>query len=74
MKCVVMAKASKTGGAARTGGYKVAGSLPDGVTVLEPKNKPTHFTSRQIRDTITKVLRDAGPGRFISRRRSSPKG
>jgi hypothetical protein len=38
--------------------YKTVGTLPDGVVILAPKTKPTHFTSRQIRATIRKVLKN----------------
>jgi hypothetical protein len=38
--------------------YKAVGTLPDGVVILAPKTKPTHFTSRQIRATIQKVLKN----------------
>jgi hypothetical protein len=40
------------------GSYKALGTLPDGVVILAPKTKPTHFTSRQIRATIRKVLKN----------------
>lgn len=40
------------------GGHEVVGTLSDGVAVLKPKSKPSHFTSRQIRSTIASVMRD----------------
>ncbi|WP_024319017.1 hypothetical protein [Rhizobium favelukesii] len=56
----VSSKSDKTSGA-----YKSAGTLSDGVVVLTPKSKPTHFTSREIKTTIEKVRRDASTGRFL---------
>ncbi|MDI5929425.1 hypothetical protein [Rhizobium leguminosarum] len=35
--------------------YKAAGKLSDGVTILSPKTKPTHFTSKQIKATIEQL-------------------
>jgi hypothetical protein len=59
-----MAKKLKAAKSLRSRSYKVAGRLSDGVSVLEPKTKPTHFTSRQIRGTISDVLRRAKAGGF----------
>jgi hypothetical protein len=50
---------------ASSGAYKSAGTLSDGVVILTPKSKPTHFTSREIKTTIEKVRRDASMGRFL---------
>jgi len=45
-------------------GYRVLATLPDGVKLLAPKTKPTHFTSDEIRQTIRRVLRErAASGR-----------
>ena len=41
---------------AGSGPHKVAGYAHDGVKILAPKTKPTHFTSREIRETILEVL------------------
>lgn len=60
-----MAKNGKTARSSRSGSYKVAGRLPDGVKVLEPKTKPTHFTSRELSKTIA-AIRDAKTGRFAN--------
>lgn len=38
------------------GSYRSVGKTYDGVTVLAPKTKPTHFTTEQIRSTIKDVL------------------
>ena len=35
--------------------YKAAGKLSDGVTILSPKTKPTHFTSKEIKATIEQL-------------------
>jgi hypothetical protein len=40
--------------------YKSVGKLSDGVVILAPKSKPTHFTSKQIRSTIHEVLKRTG--------------
>jgi hypothetical protein len=40
--------------------YKAVGKLSDGVIILAPKTKPTHFTSKQIRSTIQEVLKEVG--------------
>jgi len=37
---------------------RVVVTLPDGVEILRPVVKPTHFTEREIRRTIEKVLRE----------------
>lgn len=42
----------------QTRGYKIAGTTGDGVRILEPKTKPTHFTSSEIRATIAKLKGD----------------
>jgi hypothetical protein len=36
-------------------GYSVVGTTTDGVRILRAKIKPTHFTSSQIRKTISEV-------------------
>jgi hypothetical protein len=41
----------------KPGPYKVAGRTHDGVEVLAPKTKSTHFTRREIRETIDSVIR-----------------
>jgi hypothetical protein len=40
--------------------YKAVGKLFEGVVILAPKSKPTHFTSKQIRSTIHEVLKRTG--------------
>jgi hypothetical protein len=39
--------------------YKSAGKLSDGVTILTPKSKPKHFTSKQIRLTIEELRKNS---------------
>jgi len=58
-------RVSGKGDKASSGAYKSAGTLSDGVVILTPKSKPTHFTSREIKTTIEKVRRDASTGRFL---------
>jgi len=38
---------------------KVAGTSPDGVVILMPSVRPTHFTYAQIKKTIDSLRRDA---------------
>jgi hypothetical protein len=59
-----MTKASKIAHSARSGAYRAAGKTDDGVTILMPKTKPTHFTRGEIRRAITELRRDAD-GRFV---------
>jgi hypothetical protein len=46
------ARQAKSGGVDRP---KVAGKTSDGVVVLRAKAKPTHFTAKQIRETIQRT-------------------
>lgn len=39
----------------RVGNSKIAGKTSDGVIVLRAKAKPTHFTAKQIRETIQRT-------------------
>jgi hypothetical protein len=57
----------------RNGTYKVAGTTSDGVRILEPATKPTHFTSKQMRATIANVRLRAETGRFDQSDRQSPR-
>jgi hypothetical protein len=43
---------------AEPGSYRIVGSASDGVKILAPKTKPTHFTRKEIRQTIDDVVRD----------------
>ncbi len=52
-KILVMAKTSK-GMAA--GSYRSVGKTYDGVTILQPKTKPTHTTTAKIQSTIKDVV------------------
>ena len=40
-------------------GYKIAGRSADGIPILEPKTRPSHFTSRQMKSTVKSVIRAA---------------
>jgi hypothetical protein len=46
---------TKSAKAPASGSYKLAGKLSDGVTILLPKTKPTHFTSKEIKATIEQL-------------------
>ncbi len=50
--------AAKTQRARASGAYRVLGTLPDGVKVLAPRTKATHFTASEIRKTIKKLRRE----------------
>jgi hypothetical protein len=39
----------------RVSSSKIAGKTSDGVVVLRAKAKPTHFTAKQIRETIQRT-------------------
>jgi hypothetical protein len=41
----------------KTPSGKVVGKLKDGVTILTPRSKPKHFTSKEIRSTIQELRR-----------------
>ncbi len=49
-----------------SGSYRTLGTLSDGVVLLAPKVKATHFTSAEIRETIAKVLRDKATAKLRS--------
>jgi hypothetical protein len=42
----------------RSGDYEVIGTTSDGVRILAPKTKATHFTARQIRRTIAELRKE----------------
>jgi hypothetical protein len=66
-----MAKRPRKTRDSQSGRYEAAGKTHDGVTILMPKTKPTHFTTREIRTTITEVRRDAATGRFSEKRKAA---
>jgi hypothetical protein len=58
-------KPTKTSHAKR---YRIAGITHDGVAILKSPGRATHFTDKEIRDTIAIVLREAATGKFVSSR------
>ena len=58
-------------GEKRLPGYEAVRTLADGVTILAPKSKPTHFTTREIRAAIEKLRKNgvlgAAPSAAIER-------
>jgi hypothetical protein len=52
-------KRPRTASARSTAAYQVVGITSDGVKILQGKTKPTHFTSKEIRETIDELKRDA---------------
>jgi hypothetical protein len=51
--------APRRSGRTVSGRYQVLGTTFDGVKILRPKGKPTHFTPRQIREAIESVRRSS---------------
>jgi hypothetical protein len=47
----------KTKPAVKQSGYKVLGTMEDGVRILMPHTKPTHFTMAEARDIMRGVRR-----------------
>jgi hypothetical protein len=39
--------------------YRILGRTSDGVSIIRPKMKSTHFTSKQIRKAILEVKKDS---------------
>ena len=68
--CMVMKRSNASGefrevrNGTRTRGeaYRVAGKTSDGVKILRGTVSPKHFTSKQIRETITSVVGDRRKG------------
>jgi hypothetical protein len=56
-----MAKSAK---AARPASYKSVGRTSDGVTILAPKTKATHFSKGELRSTVQEVRRKSATGQF----------
>lgn len=52
----------------KTGSYRSVGTTYDGVRILAPKTKPTHFTASEIRTMIAKVRRESEAGKFAATR------
>jgi hypothetical protein len=50
-----MVKVLKSTGRGRQAGAKVFGVTKDGVRILTPKGKATHFTWEELRDTVAAV-------------------
>lgn len=44
---------------------RVIATTRDGVRILKPVTEPVHFTTAEIRATIRKVLKEAGPVRLM---------
>jgi hypothetical protein len=62
-----MAKASKnTGSAAKMkDGYKVVGQARDGVWIIKPSVRPTHFSQAEAAASVKKVWRDSQSGQYV---------
>lgn len=52
-------------------GYKIAGQASDGVWIIKPSSRPTHFSNSEASASVKKVLRESGmlrdsrSGRFV---------
>lgn len=42
------------------GGYKILGTTSDGVKILKPRTKATHFTDKELREAIMVVRQFRG--------------
>jgi hypothetical protein len=62
----VMVKANKNFGTnTRTkDGYKVVGQARDGVWIIKPSSRPTHFSQSEAAASVKKVWRDSQSGQF----------
>ncbi len=56
-----MAKTSVKGKAA--GSYRSVGTTYDGVKVIKPKTKPTHFTAAQVKSAVAKAMKELEAGK-----------
>lgn len=59
-----------------SGSYRSIGKTYDGIPVIEPATKPTHFSREEIRSTIQEVLRPIyvephAAGGYVVRREGS---
>jgi hypothetical protein len=48
----------------KQGGYKVLGTMEDGVKILMPHTKPTHFTMAEARSIMRSVRRAGKPAGY----------
>jgi hypothetical protein len=48
------ARSAKTG--KLVGGSKVLGTTKDGVHILKPRSRATHFTQKELRDAVASVI------------------
>lgn len=51
------------------GDYRYAGQTRDGVWVIRPSHKPTHFSNSEISAAFGKIGRDSASGRFVDRKK-----
>ena len=58
-------RSASSGSSKRSSTYKSAGTLADGVTVLSPKSRPSHFTAREIKSTIQEIRRNTNSRQFL---------
>lgn len=61
-------------------GYKIAGRASDGVWIIKPSVRPTHFSQSEASASVKKVLRESGmlrgseSGRFVENAKKSNDG
>jgi hypothetical protein len=46
-------------------GYKVVGQAIDGVWIIKPSVRPTHFSQAEASASVKKVWRDSQSGQFV---------
>ena len=46
-------------------GYKVVGQARDGVWIIKPSVRPTHFSQAEAAASVKKVWRDSQSGQFV---------
>jgi hypothetical protein len=51
------------------GDYRYAGQTRDGVWIIKPSHKPTHFSNSEISEAFGKVGRESVSGRFADRKK-----
>lgn len=61
----VMAKMGKAAASKTRHGDEILGRARDGVWIIKPTVKPTHFSPKEAATSVSKVLRESHSGRFV---------
>jgi hypothetical protein len=59
------AKEFRSANAKRPDGYAVTGRAKDGVWIIKPSLKPTHFSRTEAASSVVKILRQSQSGRVF---------